>query len=116
MSRRGWMGVDLDGTLAHYGDWVSPDHIGEPIAPMVDRIKEWLGQGIEVRIMTARAFNATAHEISAIQDWTERHIGHRLPVTCMKDYGMIQLWDDRAVRVIENTGQPCCGNFDADLD
>jgi hypothetical protein len=35
-------------------------------------------------------------------------------VTCMKDYGMIQLWDDRAVRVVENTGQPCCGNFDGE--
>jgi pyruvate-formate lyase-activating enzyme len=114
MSRRGWMGVDLDGTLAHYGDWVGPDHIGDPIAPMVDRIKVWLGQGLEVRIVTARAFNASADEISAIQDWTEAHIGHRLPVTCMKDYGMIQLWDDRAVRVVENTGQPCCGNFDGE--
>ena len=34
----GWIGVDLDGTLAHYGGWIGPDHIGDPIAPMVERI------------------------------------------------------------------------------
>lgn len=27
----GWIGVDLDGTLAHYSGWSDPDHIGEPI-------------------------------------------------------------------------------------
>ena len=53
----GWIGVDLDGTLAHYGGWVEPERIGQPIAPMVARIKEWLGQGIEVRIFTARALD-----------------------------------------------------------
>ena len=106
MSKRGWIGVDLDGTLAHYDNWVSPDHIGEPIPAMVERVKGWLGEGIEVRIMTARAWEAPQEIISTIQDWAETHIGHRLPVTCTKDYGMIQLWDDRAVQVIPNTGQP----------
>ncbi len=102
--KRGWYGVDLDGTLAEYHGWVEPDHIGPPIAAMVDRIKGWLGQGYGVRIVTARAFNADQATIDRVQDWTELHIGHRLPVTCQKDYGMIQLWDDRAVQVIGNTG------------
>ena len=106
MAKRGWIGVDLDGTLARYDDWVGPEHIGEPIAAMVDRVKAWLGQGIEVRIMTARAWRASSEDIASIQDWTEKHIGHRLPVTCEKDYGMIELWDDRAVSVRSNTGQP----------
>lgn len=104
MSKRGWIGVDLDGTLAQYDGWIGPDHIGDPVSKMVERVKAWLGQGIEVRIMTARAFKADDADIQAIQDWTEKHIGHRLPVTCQKDYGMIQLWDDRAVHVIPNTG------------
>ncbi len=108
MTKQGWIGVDLDGTLAHYGGWVGPDHIGPPIAIMVDRVKSWLGDGIEVRIMTARAWRADQADIDRIQDWAEEHIGHRLPVTCEKDYGMIELWDDRAVRVVENTGQTCC--------
>ena len=112
MSKRGWIGVDLDGTLAQYGGWVEPDHIGEPVAALVDRVRVWLGQGFEVRIMTARAFRANEGEISAIQDWAEEHIGHRLPVTCQKDYGMIQLWDDRAVRVQENAGVACCNHHE----
>lgn len=105
----GWIGVDLDGTLANYGGWVCPDHIGEPVAPMVARVKAWLADGIEVRIFTARAWRAGDDEISAIQDWSEKHIGVRLPVTCAKDYRMIELWDDRAVRVRTNCGVPCCG-------
>jgi len=27
---KGWVGVDLDGTLAHYDGWKGADHIGEP--------------------------------------------------------------------------------------
>lgn len=104
----GWIGVDLDGTLAHYGNWIGPEHIGEPIAPMVARVKAWLGEGKEVRIFTARAWKAESSDIDAIQDWAEKHIGIRLRVTCEKDYGMIELWDDRAVRVVYNSGQPCC--------
>lgn len=93
----GWIGVDLDGTLAHYGGWSAPDHIGEPVMPMVERVREWLNAGIEVRIFTARAWRADPEDITAIQDWTEKHVGHRLAVTCEKDYGMIELWDSRAV-------------------
>jgi hypothetical protein len=29
----------------------------------------------------------------------------KIPITCCKDRGMIELWDDRAVQVIENTGE-----------
>lgn len=49
-----WIGVDLDGTLAHYDYWRGFDHIGEPIPLMADRVKQWLADGIEVRIVTAR--------------------------------------------------------------
>jgi hypothetical protein len=35
------IGVDLDGTLAKYGEWRGVEHIGEPIPPMVDRVKGW---------------------------------------------------------------------------
>lgn len=102
----GWIGVDLDGTLAHYGGWIGPDHIGEPVAPMVERVKNWLREGREVRIFTARAWRAEPADLAAIEAWCERHIGVRLRVTCEKDYGMIELWDDRAVQVVFNTGEP----------
>lgn len=57
----GWIGVDLDGTLAEYTGWKGVEHIGEPITPI-----------------------------------------------CTKDYSMIELWDDRAIRVQPNKGIPCC--------
>ena len=102
----GWIGVDLDGTLAHYGGWQGPDHIGAPIAPMVERVKDWLAAGKDVRIFTARvAFDEAGEARTAIQAWCLRHIGTELPITNVKDYGMVELWDDRAVQIITNTGR-----------
>lgn len=107
----GWIGVDLDGTLALYNGWVDATHIGEPIYPMLGRVKVWLAMGYDVRIFTARVYPGgidDQRDISAvtkaIQDWCSKHIGQVLPITCTKDYGMVELWDDRAVQVIPNTG------------
>ena len=106
--RQGWIGVDLDGTLAHYNGWKGWEHIGEPIPAMVERVKRWLDEGREVRIFTARISDMeNAPKIgTAIKDWTERHLGVRLLVTNVKDWAMDELWDDRAVQVIPNTGEP----------
>jgi len=110
MASRGWTGVDLDGTLAFYDQWVGETHVGEPIWPMMHRVARWLREGREVRIMTARVWPGVdgQRDVSAIrtaiQDWTEAHLGKRLEVTCMKDFQMIELWDDRAIQVITNTG------------
>lgn len=110
----GWIGVDLDGTLAQYTGWFGETHIGAPVAPMVVRVKAWLAEGREVRIFTARVsvgeFNLSGrsqdveHVRAAIEAWCEKHIGARLMVTNVKDYSMVELWDDRAVQVITNTG------------
>jgi hypothetical protein len=115
----GWIGVDLDGTLAYYTGWQGTLHVGEPIARMVDRVKRWLEEGKEVRIFTARVGRASIQNNlqagekfyeehlkieKVIQDWTELHLGKRLPVTCEKDFSMVELWDDRCVQVIPNTG------------
>ena len=32
-----------------------------------------------------------------IKRWCKQHIGRELEVTNVKDFGMIELWDDRAV-------------------
>lgn len=104
MSRKGWIGVDLDGTLARYGGWRGADHIGEPVAPMVHKVLLALAEGYAVKVFTARASDATPEAIRRIEDWTEQHIGHRLEVTNTKDYNMVELWDDRARRVVANTG------------
>lgn len=101
-----WIGVDLDGTLAYYESGKFPE-IGKPIEPMMERVRNWLDEGIEVRIMTARAQGAQkAWEIPRIQKWLLEHGLPSLEVTAEKDYDMLELWDDRAVQVVVNTGQP----------
>jgi hypothetical protein len=52
--RNGWIGVDLDGTLAHYDGWVNTFHIGDPVPLMAARVRQWLENGEDVRIFTAR--------------------------------------------------------------
>lgn len=106
----GWIGVDLDGTLAEYDGWKGPDHIGAPVPLMVERVKKWLSDGIPVKIFTARVWGEDRDGVATIiQDWCEKHIGQRLEVTCTKDYGMLSLWDDRAIQVIPNTGKRADG-------
>jgi hypothetical protein len=111
---QGWIGVDLDGTLAVYDGWRGPYHIGAPIAPMMRRVQTWLDEGRDVRIFTARVTAAplntdgTPHDLrvvrSCIRDWLLTHLGRDLPVTNVKDWSMAELWDDRAVQVRPNTG------------
>jgi hypothetical protein len=110
MSNKGWIGVDLDGTLARYDGWISEEHIGDPIPAMAERVRQWLSEGREVRIFTARV----SHDRPAhfIQDWTETHFGVRLHVTNVKDFAMVELWDDRAVQIIPNTGIRADGKRD----
>lgn len=110
----GWIGVDFDGTLSEYhGVWRNPGVYGAPVPLMVERVKAWLAEGREVRIFTARAQKdqyiqdpswTPERIVSSIQDWCEEHVGARLPVTCEKDLNMVELWDDRAIQVIVNTG------------
>lgn len=102
--KKGWIGVDLDGTLAMYDQWRGIDHIGEPVPAMVARVQGWLAAGVPVKIMTARCSVCEPGVVRTIEDWCEQHIGCRLPVTCQKDFGMLELWDDRAVGVVKNTG------------
>ena len=117
---KGWVGCDLDGTLAYYDGWKGVDHIGPPIPAMVARVKQWLAEGKDVRIFTARVdgsteldFNGdmvqvkhTRDEVAKIvQAWCKTHIGQALPVTNCKDAYMLELWDDRCVQVEKNTGR-----------
>ena len=101
-----WKGVDLDGTLATYHKWEGPDQIGDPIPKMVTRVKKWLSDGKDVRIMTARvADDKNGVASKAIKAWCKEHVGKALPVTNIKDQGMTELWDDRAVGVTKNIGE-----------
>jgi hypothetical protein len=109
VSADGWVGFDLDGTLAHYEEWEGPEAIGAPITAMVDKVKELLGRNVECRIVTARVAEPNMDERfkieQAIHRWCITHIGVALPITNAKDYGMWCLYDDRAVAVEKNTGR-----------
>jgi len=102
--KSGWVGFDLDGTLAFYDGWVGEEHIGPPIREMVERAKELIEKGIEIRIVTARASTGQKRIIEKIQDWAEEQGLGRPVVTCEKDYKMICLYDDRCLQVYPNTG------------
>lgn len=96
------IGVDLDGTLAYYSGYNI--EIGEPIEPMMARVRNWLSAGEEVKIFTARA--CMPEQIPIIHAWLEKHGLPKLEVTNVKDLGMREIWDDICVGVKHNTGIP----------
>lgn len=100
----GWIGIDLDGTLAesHTGE-----QIGKPIVSMVNKIQQWIAEGQDVRIVTARA--VTLSGIATVQRWLITQGLPLLTVTNMKDRHMLKLLDDRAIRIEKNTGIVCSG-------
>lgn len=102
-----WVGVDLDGTLAYFDKWQGIEHIGEPIIEMCKRVSDWvIAEGRDVRIFTARVSGDDADAARRyIEEWCLKHLGFILPVTCVKDNFMIELWDDRCVEVVKNEGR-----------
>ncbi len=103
----GWIAVDLDGTLAHYDGWRGFGHIGEPVPVMLERVMRWIAQGKDIRIFTARiADRSVGREAKAVVEaWCLKHVGQVLPVTNVKDMGMGELWDARAVQGRTTTGE-----------
>ena len=109
-----WIGVDLDGTLAHYDEFKGWNVIGDPIPDMIKQIKEWRSKGITVKILTARASEASCKLSNITRDqiedvihaWCQKHIGEKLPVTSEKDHFMIFSCDDSVVQIIKNKGIP----------
>lgn len=102
MTPNGWIGVDLDGTLAYYDKWQGIEHIGAPIPKMVAEVKRWIANGTRVKIFTARANYPEA--VPYIENWCLEHLGKVLEVTATKDFAMDKLFDDRAYHVVTNVG------------
>jgi len=99
-----WIGIDLDGTLAYYdGIWRGIEHIGKPIKPMIDFVKDLVSQGKKIKIFTARAKNKDT--IPYIHKWLKENNLPKFEVTNEKDFGMIMLYDDRCMQVITNSGE-----------
>ena len=103
-----WIGVDLDGTLAHdqgnNRDGKGLSEIGSPIKPMLNRLKKWIAEGKTVKIFTARA--SSPRQVAMVKKWLVRHGLPDLEVTNVKDLRMVELWDDRCVQVMTNLGEP----------
>jgi len=100
-----WYGVDFDGTLIKSGQ-VAPG-LWESVWPMVERVRGWLAEGRAVHVVTARAhptFPDSDLWVNDVVQFCVCHFGAALPVRCDKDGGMVELWDDRAVRVVANEG------------
>jgi hypothetical protein len=100
--------VDFDGTLVEYHGWKGVDHIGEVIPKMMARVQQWVAEGEEVVIFTARVSDGgddgslAAHHIT---DFLMQHgLGH-LEITATKRKSFKEFWDDRAVQVVPNTGE-----------
>lgn len=108
---KGWIGVDLDGTLATYHGWAQQGDgtgfIGAPVPAMAERCRGALADGKELRIITARCHVGNPHreaEALNIAGYTLEHLGRALKAQAEKDFGLIELWDDRVRQVIPNTG------------
>lgn len=97
--RGGWIGVDFDGTLAERVS--SPKKLGAPVPKMVSRVKRWLSEGKEVRILTARN---EPEMMPPIYEWCREQLGQAIEVVAKKDEYMTRLYDDRAVEVEKDTG------------
>jgi len=101
-----WIGVDLDGTLASYSHKCDPNYIGDPIPKMLERVRKWQAEGRKVKLMTARASHPD--QIPIVQAWLDKH-NLFMEITNVKDFRMIELWDDRCIQIIPNTGERADG-------
>lgn len=67
MSNQKYVCVDLDGTIAHYKEWVSEDHFGEPIKGVQDAFAKLHKEGWKIIIFTTRG----NHE--RIKNYLDKH-------------------------------------------
>jgi len=103
MDNKAVVAVDLDGTLAHdYEGEFHPDKIGKPVPKMMNRVKTWIADGIEVRIFTARAQHP--ENIEPIRKWLKQNGLPDLLITNQKTMDIDVIWDDKARQVVPNTG------------
>jgi len=98
----GWIGMDLDGTLASFEPGQNEYVIGAPVPASMRILRKHLDSGTEVRIFTARA--ADPAQVALVRAWMEKHGLPNLSITNKKDYDMYKLYDDRAVPIKRNQG------------
>jgi len=102
-TKKGWIGIDLDGTLARSDTILNLSSIGNPIPKMLNHLNQLIQDGNRIKIFTARA--SDPEQILLVKKWLKENGLPELEITNIKDYGMILLYDDRAIQVITNTGE-----------
>ena len=99
--------LDFDKTLAYHKSEWGVSRVGEPIAPMVERVKDWLAKGYGVTIFTVR-MNRTGPELQQQIDMIDEFLVKVglpiLPKTAVKQRHFSHFVDDRAYHVEPNSG------------
>jgi hypothetical protein len=96
--------VDLDKTLAEYAGWKGRHTpIGKPIPKMMDKVKKAISSGDKVVIFTARA--KTLSDMAEIRGWLKENDLPSLEITNIKRPEFDEMWDDKAVEIVPNTGE-----------
>jgi TusA-related sulfurtransferase len=105
-SKDGYIAFDFSGTLAkHKKQTTDKFQPGEPVPNMIAIAKGFLAKGYKIKILTVHAKHPEA--VKTIQDWCVKNLGQKVDeVTNIKKKGMIQFWDDRAIRVVRDQGLP----------
>lgn len=114
MAKQIHIALDLDLTLAQY-DGKDIFHVGEPIKPMVDKVKKWLEKGYKVSIFTARVAPSGAEGVrtdkfikNQYKIITEFLLANGLPeleITAVKHSKFDFFVDDKAIPIEKNTGK-----------
>lgn len=115
---KGWVGFDLDGTLATYTGWVGFSRIGQPVPEIVSLMVAYASQGYEVRVFTGRvAPDPDSNDIPVedrrdlIRQWLSTCVVPYLPegypeikITHEKDKYLYMAYDDRVQGVVPSKG------------
>jgi hypothetical protein len=106
-----FIGVDFDGVLVEYHGFQGDGVFGDPIQPMVEKVRSLLREGKDVRIFTSRMCptqpkGTLEKNRQEIQRFCQFHFGQQLWLTALKEPAMKEFYDDRAIQMITNTGRP----------
>ena len=108
MNKQVHIALDLDKTLAFHESKWGISKIGDPILPMVDKVKEWLSKGYKITIFTVRMNNTgevLETQIAMIKEFLIGAGLPNLPKTATKQRDFSHFVDDRAYHVERNTGR-----------